>query len=60
MNHPSILLSQGVDLETVSRRLGHARTSTTANIYCHPVHGSDERAANVIENLLFGSRKTAE
>ncbi|MDW7657724.1 MAG: site-specific integrase [Bacillota bacterium] len=51
--HASILLAEGVDLETVSRRLGHARTSTTANIYCHPVMGRDAMASDTIENVLI-------
>ena len=40
--HASILLAEGIDLETVSRRLGHARTSTTANIYCHLMQGREK------------------
>ena len=51
--HASLLLAEGVDLETISRRLGHAKTSTTANIYCHPMKEKDGRAALVIEHLLI-------
>jgi integrase len=29
----TILISQGVDIKAVSARLGHARTSTTVDIY---------------------------
>lgn len=53
--HASLLLAKGIDLETVSRRLGHARTSTTVNIYCHPMKGRDELAAKMIESTLIGS-----
>jgi site-specific recombinase XerD len=30
-----LLISQGVDIQSVSKRLGHARTSTTTDIYAH-------------------------
>jgi integrase len=50
--HASFLLSEGIDLETVSKRLGHARTSTTANIYCHSMQGKDRQAANIMEKVL--------
>ena len=53
--HASLLLAEGVDLETVSKRLGHAKTSTTANIYCHPMKEKDSLAATLIERLLVKS-----
>jgi integrase len=31
----SILINQGLDVPTVSKRLGHARTSTINDIYAH-------------------------
>jgi integrase len=52
----SVLLSQGVDLITASRRAGHSRPSTTANIYAHALRKPDELAADVLEGLL--SKKT--
>lgn len=51
----SILINQGVDIVTVSNRLGHAKTSTTSDIYAHMLRKSDERASNVINDVLnFG------
>ena len=51
----SILINQGVDIVTVSNRLGHAKTSTTSDIYAHILRKSDERASNVINDVLnFG------
>lgn len=50
--HASQLLSDGVDLATVSRRLGHSRTSTTADIYAHVMPGADERAAVIAAQAL--------
>ncbi len=50
----SLLLSQGVDLITASRRAGHSRASTTANIYAHALRRPDEAAAEKLESLLAG------
>lgn len=57
-NHASILLSEGVDLQTVSSRLGHSKTSITANIYCHSVKGKDKQASSVIERYLRSAEIT--
>lgn len=55
--HATLLLSEGVDLETVRLRLGHSKASTTANIYCHPLPAKDQRAAGIIESLLVKPEK---
>jgi integrase len=55
----SLLLSQGVDLITASRRAGHAKPSTTANIYAHALRRPDEDAADKLNDLLKPSKKTA-
>lgn len=49
----TLLISQNIDIRTVSNRLGHAQTSTTMNIYAHQLKKMDEKAADTIENLLF-------
>jgi integrase len=48
----SLLINQGVDITTVSKRLGHARTSTTTDIYSHSLKKADSEAANTLENLF--------
>ena len=48
----TLLISQNVDVRTVSNRLGHAQTSTTMNIYAHQLEKMDEMAAGVLESLL--------
>ncbi|NLV48044.1 MAG: site-specific integrase [Clostridiaceae bacterium] len=55
----SVLLSQGVDLITASRRAGHSRPSTTANIYAHALRKPDEMAADMLEGLL-GKKRSVE
>ncbi|MCL2766449.1 MAG: site-specific integrase, partial [Peptococcaceae bacterium] len=47
----SIQISDGVPLVVVSKRLGHAQVSTTANIYAHVIQSADERAAHVIDKF---------
>lgn len=48
----TLLIAAGVDVRTISARLGHALTSTTLNIYIHALKESDHRAANAISSLL--------
>jgi hypothetical protein len=46
------MLNAGVPVPTVSERLGHARASTTLNIYGHCVPGADHVAAEFIAALI--------
>ncbi|BAH07659.1 site-specific integrase [Clostridium kluyveri] len=48
----TLLINQGVDITTVSKRLGHARTSTTTDIYSHSLQKADVEAADKLENLF--------
>lgn len=48
----TLLIANGVDLRTVSKRLGHAQLSTTGNIYTHAIQSADERAADVLGDIL--------
>lgn len=52
------LLSLGIDIRTVSGRLGHANTSTTLDIYAHFVEQADERAADALGALLSGGGRS--
>ena len=45
------MLANGVDLLTVSRRLGHSRASTTLDTYAHMVTGTQEKAAAVMDEI---------
>lgn len=49
----SMLILNGVDITTVSKRLGHAKTSTTADIYSHLMQKADESASNTLEDILL-------
>jgi integrase len=45
------MLANGVDLVTVSRRLGHTQASTTLNTYAHAVPGTQEKAAAIMDEI---------
>lgn len=49
----SLLIAEGVDILTVSKRLGHAKVSTTLDIYSHVLAKSDEKASDTIDGLLY-------
>jgi integrase len=48
----SQLIAAGVDVLTVSRRLGHARPSITTDVYGHKVQEHDREAAAVIGDVV--------
>ena len=48
----TLLIAGGTDLRTVSKRLGHSNMTTTGNIYTHAIQTADERAAEVLGNIL--------
>ena len=50
--HASMLLGAGVDVLTVSRRLGHGKASVTLGTYGHLIEGADAAAAKAIEGVL--------
>lgn len=51
--HATWLLTHGVDLKTVSERLGHADEATTLRIYAHVLPGRDAYAASVFEQATM-------
>lgn len=48
----SLMLNNGVDVLVVSRRLGHSKPSVTLDIYGHLISRSQERASELIEELI--------
>ena len=50
--HASQLIASGVDIVTISRRLGHAKPSVTLAIYAHMFHTDDRKAAAAINAAL--------
>jgi integrase len=50
--HASQLIARGVDIVTISRRLGHAKPNVTLSIYAHMFHIDDSRAAEAINEAF--------
>jgi integrase len=48
------LIGAGVNIRTVSGRLGHAQTSTTLNVYAAEIASADEAAAATLASVLDG------
>lgn len=48
----TLLIANGTDLRTVSKRLGHSNMTTTGNIYTHAIQTADERAAEALNDIL--------
>lgn len=55
--HASQLIAAGVDVVTISRRLGHASPTVTLQVYAHLFSGSDSKAADAINAALAPTAK---
>lgn len=53
----SLLYFNGVDSITISKRLGHAKVSTTTDVYSHIIKEADERAADCLGDIILHSTK---
>lgn len=51
--HATFLLMSGVDMKTVSERLGHSKIEITMDIYSHVLKEMDKKASDNIEKLLL-------
>ena len=49
----SLLINNGTDIVSVSKRLGHARTSTTTDLYAHVIEKADEEATETLANAIL-------
>ena len=55
--HASALIAAGLDVVTISRRLGHTNPTVTLNTYAHLFRQTDSVAAAAIERVLAGTRE---
>lgn len=55
--HASQLIDAGIDIVTISKRLGHASPNITLTIYAHLFRERDDKAANAINDALAGLGK---
>lgn len=51
--HASVLISSGLDVLMISRRLGHGSPAITFTVYGH-LFRTDDRAASIIEAAMTG------
>jgi integrase len=51
-SHASALIAAGIDVVTVSRRLGHGSPAITLNVYAHLFAKTDTTAAAAIAKVL--------
>jgi integrase len=51
-SHGSFLLANGMDLATVSERLGHSSVRVTADVYSHAIRGRDKEAARSWDEFM--------
>lgn len=52
----SMLYYNGVDSVSISKRLGHAQVSTTANIYAHVMEEADRRNADILSQVFLQAK----
>jgi hypothetical protein len=50
--HASQPIASGMDVLTISRRLGHGSTAITLTVYGHLIEGKDSQAADVMESTF--------
>lgn len=50
----SLMIANNIDVVTVSHRLGHAKPSTTMDIYSHALPSNDKHASDVLDALISG------
>ena len=51
--HASQMIAGGMDVLSISRRLGHGSPSITLNVYGHLFTNTDDRAVALIEKTFF-------
>ena len=56
--HASQLIDAGVDVVTISKRLGHASPNITLQVYAHLLRKRDDKAAEAINQALAGFGKS--
>ena len=50
--HVSRLIASGLDVLTISRRIGHASPTITLNVYGHLFSNTDARSAEIMETAF--------
>jgi integrase len=56
--HASQLIAAGLDVLTISRRLGHGQPAITLSVYGHLFSNTDARAAEIMQATFAKVRRT--
>src|SRR5574344_326471 len=56
----SLLIFAGKDISTISKRLGHAKQSTTTDIYSHLMEKADETASDALADWFLRPKNNEE
>ena len=59
-SHATYLLSLGINVKDVARRLGHSEVSTTYDIYSHSTLLDDQNITSKLETTLYDGYKNKE
>lgn len=52
----TMLINNGMDIETLSKRAGHSKPSITMDVYGHALKSQDRKAASILEDMFFAER----
>lgn len=50
-SHASLLLSKGVPITVISKRLGHSNIAMTLNIYSHLMLDDEDKAVDLLNKI---------
>ena len=50
--HASILVNEGINIQEIARRLGHAKIEMTWNTYAHLYPREEERAVSILNKIV--------
>lgn len=56
----TLLIANGTNIQTVSKRLGHSTSSTTSNIYAHAIQSADAAAAEAVPIFKVSLQKSKD
>lgn len=56
-SHATFLLSKGVPITVISKRLGHSNLTTTLKVYSHFILNDEDRAINLLNDFKGNLRK---
>ena len=57
-SHASLLLSNGVPITVISKRLGHSTIQMTLNTYAHLIPEDEDKAINMLNSLKSNSNNS--